>query len=362
MTERKSRFGDRTALPDDPALAVLRLRPRAAVTGAGEPTTYPGRLAAEDQQALVPRLHKAREELEKERADREQERREGMVLLRLDPESIGLSEFANRHELSLLTTDAKLKALKASILANGQDTPVRVRPAAPGAAHPYELVEGHRRHAVIRELNREAEGGFQILARLDAKASEAKDLVLKMYRENEEREALSPFETGRMFSQWLSTGLFESQVQIAEATGKHKTTIGQYVGLAELPIEVLAAFRDPRTIAMRWNKDLTRACEERRTQTFQRAAKLAKQEPQPDAETVFRSLTAGSSPKGSKSRSSKLQDSVRVDDKVLFKIAMKGNRWTIDSTQVRPEKRADYYEGLKAYSHKFIEAQREPKK
>ena len=119
MTERKSRFGDRSAMPEDPALRVLALRPRGEAKDPAAPITYPGRLAAQDQQGLVARLQQAREEtaaaqekFEKERTERERERTEGLLLLRLDPESIGLTEFANRHELSLLATDEKLKSLK----------------------------------------------------------------------------------------------------------------------------------------------------------------------------------------------------------------------------------------------------------
>ena len=58
------------------------------------------------------------------------ERGAGFVILRLDPETIGLTEFANRHELSLSNKDETFKAFKENIRLHGQDTPVRVRPAA----------------------------------------------------------------------------------------------------------------------------------------------------------------------------------------------------------------------------------------
>src|ERR1035441_3681122 len=129
MIERKSRFGPRSALPEHAALRVLALRPRGGANDPTAPITYPGRLAAEDQQGLVARLQQSREEaaaveekVEKDRTERETERSEGLLLLRLDPESIGLTGYANRHELSLLATDEKLKNLKASIQTNGQDT------------------------------------------------------------------------------------------------------------------------------------------------------------------------------------------------------------------------------------------------
>ena len=139
------------------------------------------------------------------------ERAAGMVLLRLDPKSIGATKFANRHERSLNTKDASFKQLKDSIRTHGQDTPIRVRPAAAGSGKEYEIVEGHRRHAAILELDRDTEGGYPILARLDAKAAESKDLVLKMYRENAERADLSAYETGMMFTQWLAAGIFPTQ-------------------------------------------------------------------------------------------------------------------------------------------------------
>ena len=52
------------------------------------------------------------------------ERSAGMVLLKLDPKTIGTTRFANRHERSLNTQDAAFKHLKESIRANGQDTPI----------------------------------------------------------------------------------------------------------------------------------------------------------------------------------------------------------------------------------------------
>ena len=57
-------------------------------------------------------------------------------------------------------------------------------------------------------------------------------------------------------------GLYKSQREISAATHLHETTVGQYVAIAELPAEVIAAFRDPRTIALRWSKDLAKACRE----------------------------------------------------------------------------------------------------
>jgi len=229
-----------------------------------------------------------------------------------------------------------------------------VRPAAPPSKTEYELVEGHRRHAAIRQLNKEVDGGFPILVRLDAKASDAKDLVLKMYRENAEREDLSAFEIGGMFAQWLRNGLYKSQREISAATHLHETTVGQYIAVAELPAEIVTAFRDPRTISLRWSKELDKACRERLKTTLGRAAKLAKADPAPDADAVYRALTAIPSSGDGKPRRSKLSESVKVDDKVLFTIALKGGRFTLNPKQIKDEELPALYEDLKAYAHRWL--------
>jgi len=282
------------------------------------------------------------------------ERSAGMVILRLDPSTIGLTEFANRHKLSLSTDDETFRDFKESIRLRGQDVPVRVRPAASPSKTEYELVEGHRRLAAILQLNKEVDGGFPILARLDAKASDAKDLVLKMYRENAEREDLSAYEIGGMFAQWLRHDLYKSQREISAATRLHESTVGQYIVIAELPPEVIAAFRDPRTISLRWSKDLAKACRDRLKVTLGRAAKLAKTEPAAPAEAVYRTLTAMPST-SDKQRKSKLSESVKVDDKVLFTIALKGDRLTLSPKQIKENDLPALYEDMKAYAHKWLE-------
>jgi ParB family chromosome partitioning protein len=363
MTERKSRFGDRAALPEDPALRVLALRPRGEAKDPSAPITYPGRLAAQDQQGLVARLQQAREEtaaaqekFERERAERDRERAEGLVLLRLDPESIGLTEFANRHELSLSTKDEKFKSFKSSIKTNGQDTPVRVRPAGPGATTPYELVVGHRRHTAIRELNRETPGGFPIFALLDAKAVEAKDLVLKMYRENADRQDLSAYETGTMFSQWLTAGICKTQRELAGLVGLKENTVSQYLTIASLPADIVSAFGDVRLISVRWATALAGALKDHPTETLAQARKLAKRTPRPEAQSVYEALATLGSSKRAKRRGEKVSDTVMVNDKVLFKIALKDGRFTINPRQVEAEQLRRLYEDLKAFADKWLKA------
>src|ERR1700690_2487177 len=104
----------------------------------------------------------------------EAERQAGMVVLRLDPKRIRASEFANRLEAGLKDDDAEFRLLKEDIRTQGQLDPIRVRPAPPGGPHGYEIIYGHRRHAACLALDAEINGGFRVLALLDAAAMDRK--------------------------------------------------------------------------------------------------------------------------------------------------------------------------------------------
>src|ERR1700761_1311468 len=136
------------------------------------------------------------------------ERSAGMLVLRLDPKRVRATEFINRHERAFLESDPKFIELKDSLRLNGQEQPIRVRAVVGDPAADFEIVSGHRRHRACLALDAEIEGGFPLLALPDGKAAESRDLVLKMYRENEERADLSAFEKGTMFRQWITTGVF----------------------------------------------------------------------------------------------------------------------------------------------------------
>ena len=258
----------------------------------------------------------------------EAERQSGFVLLRLDPKSIARTEFANRHELSLQMTDTSFAALKESIRTHGQDTPIRVRPAPPGAATPYELVEGHRRHAVCLALDAEIETGFPILVRLDAAARDSRDLVLKMYRENAERQDLSPYEYGRMFQSWLDAKVFKRQGELATAVNLVDSSVSNYLKIAELPAEVLAAFGDPRAIAVRWITDLARALKADATGVRAAARDILERQPRPAPDVVYRELSAFGVAEAKRSGSTR-EEAVKIKGKIAFSLARRGGRITV---------------------------------
>ena len=261
------------------AKAAQGSAPRAAPPSGAKP------YVAEAGQRLAEGLREENQRLKAERAG-------GMLVLRLDPKRVRATEFINRDERSFLEKDPKFIELKGSRREHGQEHPIRVRPLAGDPAADFEIVSGHRRHRAALALDAEVPGGFPLFALVDAKASEARDLVLKMYRENEERADLSAFEKGAMFRQWLSSGVFPEQSDLAAAIGVSDATVTKHLQIADLPSSVLAAFEDPREIAVRWSHDLTKALKANQAKVEEAAERLANTSPRPGASSVARTLIA----------------------------------------------------------------------
>ena len=253
----------------------------------------------------------------------EAERTTGMVVLRLDPKRVRASEFANRHERSLDPADPAFVALKEDIRRRGQLDPIRVRPLAGAAGQDYEIVYGHRRHAVALALDAEVDGGFRVLALLDASAADAREHVLKMHSENFARSDLSPYEYGQMYASWLEAGCFRTQGEIATAVGLDQSVISTYVRVATLPDTVLAAFGDPRGIALRWARDLGLALKTAEGCVLGVAAEIAARPLPRDPQAVLRELVGAATPRR-EPRAAKTE-TVKVRGKTLYTIVQRGD-------------------------------------
>ena len=305
---------------DDIAQRVLgKLAAREAATPETPPrpramNTFIGQVGAQMTQGFAARV----EVLERERA-------EGHVVLKLDPKTVRFSHLANRHELSLKSSDADFKALKDDLRKSGQEFPIKVKTVEGDAEHEFEVIAGHRRLLACRELDAEVATGFPVFAILDGTAAELKVHALKMYRENALRKDLSPFETGTMFRRWLTEGLFATQKELAETLGLSTPTVSHYLGIAELPPEILNAFRDPRAISLRWINDLAPALKTHRTALLAAAQQLAKATPPPDADTVLRELLAATKARGRKAAKPEAE-TVKMGGKPLYTISWKGSR------------------------------------
>lgn len=253
------------------------------------------------------------------------ERESGRVVLELDPKHVRASSLANRSALSLDKADEDLKRLKADIAAQGQLEPIRVRPLA-DAEGDYEIVYGHRRHAACLALDAERAGGWKVLALLDGSAAELRNHVLKMYQENAARKDLSPYEQGQMFRLWLDQKVFDSQSAIADEVGVSRQLVSKYLKLTELPEEILAAFGDPRLLALRWVDALDPVLAADRAGVLARARKLVALERRPEPEAVLAALLARDGTDKRKRSSASESDTFRIGRETVYKLSHKGSR------------------------------------
>ena len=168
---------------------------------------------------------------------------------------------------------------------------------------------------------------------VDAAAADARDLVLKMYRENAERADLSAYETGTMFTQWLSAGIFPTQRAIGDAIGQSEQNVGKYIAIATLPDHVIRAFRDPRIIALRWSTALGNACRDQGAEIKRQAAELAKRVPAPEPDAVFNELTDAAAAARAAARAAsgteRGSESVKEGNKTLFELSAREGRYGI---------------------------------
>ncbi len=300
---------DSAAAPAAPASAGAPPRPAAR--------TWVGRVADEHNSGLKSRIQQL-----------EHERSAGLVVLKLDPKRVRPSGQANRHALSLVGEDAEFAGLVHDIGTHGQLDPIRVRPIEGDPAADYEIVYGHRRHAASLVLDSGREGGFAVLALLDADAVTARDHVLKMYQENAARKDLSAFETGAMFRGWLNAGIFADQAAVASATGLSVPSVSKYLQVAALPSPILAAFRDPRVIAVRWAEQLGAALKTNEKAVLAQALRLTTETPPPAADVVLRQLLAAGAPKSAK-RGASLSDTHKIGGRTAFAYSLRDEKIAI---------------------------------
>jgi ParB family transcriptional regulator, chromosome partitioning protein len=278
----------------------------------------------------------------------------GRLLLELDPKKIRATSFRNRHDRSLLAVDPKLAELRESIKAHGQETPIRVRPVSNALPFEFEIVSGHRRHAACLALDADSSDGFPVLATVDAQAQEARELVLKMYRENEERYDLSPFEKGLMFARWLDAGVFKTQIELGQAVGLVESAVSKYVALAALPDVVLSAFGDERAIALRWGPVLSQALKSNQTAVLKCAEQITQRQPAETPDVVLKALVAAGSGKKAQSRGTAREESVRIGGRVPLKVGSGRNRIVLKFQHIDDATQKQLREELKDWMEAWL--------
>jgi ParB family chromosome partitioning protein len=278
---------------------------------------------------------------------------QGRLLLEIDPKKIRATAFRNRHDRSLLDSDPEFGKLKASLQARGQQAPIRVRPVTGALPFEFEIVSGHRRHAACLALDAEIPGGFAVLAMVDATVTDARDLVLKMYLENEERYDLSAIEKGRMFLRWLEAGVYESQREIAAAVDLGESAVAKYVAVASLPSAVLSAFGDDRLITMTWGPALSQALKVNEAAVLKAAERLAQRRPAPTPDVVFKTLVAAAA--GTKpTRGTSREESVKIGGRVPLKVGVGRNRIILKLAHLDDAQQKELREELKDWAEAWL--------
>lgn len=205
------------------------------------------------------------------------------VVRRLDPAQVSVSKWANRDRAHFATE--AFASLKAEIdSAGGNIQPIKVRTVAAAAGGSrFEIVYGHRRHQACLEL------GIPVLALVEEGMRDAQ-LFIEMDRENREREDLSPWEQGVMYTRALDEGLFPSAKQLAAALGVDMGTVSKARTLSALPQEVVAAFTSPLDLQFRWGKLLTDSLQKDPEGVLERARDVASRTPRPSSTEALKIL------------------------------------------------------------------------
>ena len=151
----------------------------------------------------------------------------GEMVVELDPGLVDHSFITDRME----TDDESYRALRASIAATGQDSPILVRPH-PAAQGRYQVAFGHRRLRAAVDLGRSV--------RCVVKSLTDRDLVIAQGQENSARADLSFIERGR-FAQALEEGGYDRDT-IMQALTIDKSTLSRLISVVNrLPSDIVEA-------------------------------------------------------------------------------------------------------------------------
>lgn len=151
--------------------------------------------------------------------------------------------FANRLYIDTETCSDLISSIKQ----NGQQIPAIVRKRE---NETYELICGARRLFACKQLQIKL-----LVAIIDVSNQDA---ALLMDLENREREDISAYERGIDFANWIRHGLYKNATEICNKTGIKKALLSQLLNIANLDKSLIAAFKKPSDIPLRWARELYR--------------------------------------------------------------------------------------------------------
>lgn len=205
-------------------------------------------------------------------------------IMPVDPFKCRVWKLHNRHEDTI--NEQTCKAEIEAFVEHGQFVPALGRRLRDDPDHEIELIYGARRLFVARHLKR------PLL--VEVREVSDRDAFVAMHMENRLREDISPYERGLGYAQWLRTGVFKSQIEIAQTLNVSASQVSRLLRLARLPAVVVDAFRNSEEISENWGLELMDALEDpkRRAATIRTARALSSDSPRLAGRNVHRKLLA----------------------------------------------------------------------
>ena len=159
--------------------------------------------------AEIRRLRGEVEELADKGARLDAAEAESRVVLAIDLDQIDLAHLP-RDRRALSREGEDWAALKTSLAARGQQTPIEVVDLGADAEPRYGLISGLRRITALRELLEETDADrFALVLALIRPARPMAENLIAMIEENEIRAGISFFERGRIAALAASRGIFD---------------------------------------------------------------------------------------------------------------------------------------------------------
>lgn len=163
-------------------------------------------------------------------------------IMSVDPFKCRVWKLHNRHEDTI--NEQTCKAEIEACVEHGQFVPALGRRLRDDPDHEIELIYGARRLFVARHLKR------PLL--VEVREVSDRDAFVAMHMENRLREDISPYERGLGYAQWLRSGVFKSQSEIAQTLNVSASQVSRLLRLARLPAVVVDAFRNSEEISENW--------------------------------------------------------------------------------------------------------------
>lgn len=233
-------------------------------------------------------------------------------IIAMNPFRCRMWEFHDRLEAHI--SEETCRAEIASFSKQGQLVPVLGRPLRGDASYDAELITGARRLFVARHLN-------QSLA-VELRTLSDREALIAMDIENRLRKDISPYERALSYAQWLRSGHFKSQDEIACALRISSSQVSRVLGLALLPAVLVEAFHNPTEIREHWGISLlTKLVDPNaRKSVLEAARSIVARSERPPAIEVYRLLLTASA-KGRKLQRPNHDIVVRNEDgDALFRI------------------------------------------